>query len=117
MADPYKPRSNEDIFTLATDVVAGRVFGTWNLPAGERPENIFMPMGLMDMAAIKQLEINEIQHLYEYVEKAGPLAVNGYPCFMSMKVLSREETVRMKTAIDAIVQGQKDAKSKFIAGS
>ena len=33
--------------------------------------------------------------IYEYMNKAGPVGVNGMPVFMSMRCLNREDTEQM----------------------
>jgi len=50
--------------------------------------------------------------LYEYMDKAGPRAINGYPCFFSMRILWKENWEDLCNLIDKC-EASKDA---FISG-
>lgn len=39
--------------------------------------------------------INQIGLIYEYLDKAGPMALNGQPIFYSCRFLSKEDTTKM----------------------
>ena len=86
----------KELRQLALDMVDGKVFGTWNIRA-EDAENlvgmIFMPALFMSEEQREEMKKLEVVHFYEYVDKAGPRSVNGYPIFMSMNSLTREDSV------------------------
>jgi len=84
-----KPRSKKVLRTLAGEIADGHVYGTWCL--GDRylklVHSIFMPLIFMD---IDTMPINAV-HFYEYLDKAGPMSVNGQPIFVSFYILVKEE--------------------------
>jgi len=40
--------------------------------------------------------LKNIGMVYEYYDKAGPRSINGYPIFMSMKILSIDDTKKFR---------------------
>jgi len=72
---------------LAIDISDGKVFGTWDRRLNDQPSlvgSVFMPVafgmfGTPEMQAIRE----DIAHLYEYFDKAGPRSINGCPIFYS----------------------------------
>ena len=88
---PKRMLDDEGIAKLAMDMAHGRVFGTWDIPAHRLYDDVsmvFMPLVFMDEEAHADLQEREVVHLYEYLDKAAPRSVNGYPSFFSMHVLS-----------------------------
>jgi hypothetical protein len=61
--------------------------------------SVFMPVGLgcYDDRAI--FELANIGIFYEYLEKAGPRSVNGFPVFFSVRVMSIADAERCLAAI------------------
>ena len=86
----------KELKQLAMDIVDGKVFGTWNIREADAANlvgMVFMPALFLSEEQRKQLKEADIVHFYEYFDKAGPRAVNGYPMFMSMNSLAREDSV------------------------
>ena len=80
---------------LAIDITDEKVFGTWNITARNSSNllgMIFMPLLFIDEETKEQIKKLEFIHFYEYMDKAGPRAINGYPMFTSMKCLTREDS-------------------------
>lgn len=77
---------------LAKDIVTNLVFCSWFLKEGEEDmiQSIFMPLGLMGKKDLEKLP-EDISMIYEYLDKAGPRSINGFPCFLSFSYLSKEE--------------------------
>jgi len=90
-----KPRikTDEEIKQLVVDVVGGRVFCDYMVPEGNNNSMsmVFMPLALMSREDGEKLIEEEASMLYEYLEKAGPRSVNGYPGFFSFQVLNRAD--------------------------
>ena len=69
--------------------------------ASELPEDmiasVFMPVGLGGLADI---DATKVGNIFEHMNKAGPLAVNGYPIFMSCQVAHKDdwEEIAVRTA-------------------
>lgn len=100
----YVPRSDEELKELALGVIAGTVFGTWNIP--KHSENlissIFPIIIFLDDIERKKMRRDGIIHFYEWKSKAGPLAINGYPTFLSAHSLNAGDTDRLNKKIAQI---------------
>jgi len=90
-----KPRvkTDEEVKQLVVDVVGGRVFCDYMVPEGQTNtmQMVFMPLALMSREDGENLIENEASMLYEYLDKAGPRSVNGFPGFFSFQVLNRAD--------------------------
>jgi hypothetical protein len=95
-------KTNEELKQIAVDMYTGKIFSDRHLPDGceMKIDQIFMNIGLAVMGGFtedqfkefqKNIETGKIFFMYEYLDKAGPLAVNGYPTFFSCSFLSKEE--------------------------
>jgi len=90
-------RTEEQLNQLARDTVAEKIFWGSYIPEKGIPEKeavqtirmVFMPIAFMDEPEPEELE--KIGDFFEYMEKAGPRSVNGYPCFMSFNILSKHD--------------------------
>lgn len=101
--------NNDELKQLALDIHEGKVFGTWNIPENESPDTA----GVVFMPAILGAEIPEdVVHLYEYIEKAGPRSVNGMPIFMSMHILKRYDHEKLVPMINEL----KKQREEFLKG-
>ena len=75
-----------------------------------RPEElrmVFMVVGLGGFADWTREELAQIGCFWEYMEAAGPRAVNGYPMFMSVRVMNKEDHERARKAIVAELERRK----------
>lgn len=93
-----------DLFQLAIDIRAGKVFGTWQLPDEDRHmvTHIFLPIALM----ADPNWLDDAQHVYEYLSEANERGINGYPSFMSCKKLTADECAEIKRHIDALAAAE-----------
>lgn len=83
---------------LMQDACAGKIYFDWNVPEGTPVESVFIPFKLGSFNDAPRSYVEAIGCVYQRVDKAGPLAVNGEPMFFSMQVLHREDyTWLMKT--------------------
>ena len=83
-------KSDEELKQLAKDINSGKVFGTWACPK-DLISNCFIILAFIDPDQLNDMIESGIIHFYEYIDKANPLAVNGYPVFMSGYPLHKEE--------------------------
>ena len=94
---------------LALDIMDGKVFGTWNLDPSAGPETI----GMSFLALALGAKIPEdAAHIYEYLSEAGPRSVNGNPCFMSLRVLRKEDA----KALFPMMAELKKQRDEFLGG-
>lgn len=90
--------SEEDVLTLARDIVARRVFTSNHI----RPEDlagcltvIFLPLAFMN----PQDAPADVGMLWEFLDRAGPRYINGYPSFGSLHYVTQADTARVNAAI------------------
>jgi hypothetical protein len=98
----YTPKSDADLEQLAQDAVAGRVFGTWNVPPGEDLRVVFMVLMFVDKQTIDEMAAANIQWVYEYLDAAGPRSFNGMPSFMSCRYLDESDGNKFRARVDEL---------------
>jgi hypothetical protein len=100
----YRRLTEAEVKQLALGVMHGQVFGTWDVPKHDEQliPSIFMVLSLMGDIARKELRRDGVVHLFEEVSKARPQAINGYPIFMSCRMLNAEDNDRLKNKIAQI---------------
>ena len=113
----YTPKTDEEIKTLADDLIAGRIFTDRHIPESEMPQGlgmVFLTVALAGKETIEAWMKAKVTLFYEYLNQAGPRSVNGMPIFMSHRVLNVDDAARlfdlyhkMKAAMDAVKQGTK----------
>lgn len=113
----YTPRTDDEMKQLAIDVMAGRVFGTWNLEDPKDSRMVFMPLGLSEPKHLQEMADANVVHFYEYMEKAGPRSCNGYPGFFSMKALDGDDATKLQAIIDKLQAAQDEALASVESGS
>ena len=91
----------EEIKELATDTFKEKVFFSTMLQEGQEHllTSVFMPVMFMDNKQIKDVEEKNIVAFYEYFEKATPRSINGYPMFMSMHMINKEDLTEVQELI------------------
>lgn len=108
-------KSDSELKVLASDIFDGKIFTNRHLPNDglDNMEMVFMPIALGAFSKLTDEECNDIGLIYEYLDKASPRSVNGYPTFMSFHVLNVREFEKMsKYYIE-----YKDLKEQFLAQS
>ena len=102
----YQKKTPEQIETLAWDITGGRVFGSWNGPP-DMIKSCFMILMFMEQKHLDQLKEQNIAHLYEYMDKAGPRSVNGYPSFMSAQYIDVDDMAKVVKRLKQIEEFQR----------
>lgn len=74
---------------LAYDIVSGKVFLSSMVREQRLLGSIFMPLLFLNSELALMNKWSEIDLLYEYLDKAGPRSINGYPMFTSYNYLNR----------------------------
>ena len=91
----YVPKKDEVLKEIALGILEGRIFCDRQIDNKDLVPQVFMILALMDENTAEQLKEQNICLIYEYMNKAGPVGVNGMPVFMSMRCLNREDTEQM----------------------
>lgn len=88
---------------FVADFLAGHIFTSAQVRDTSVLQMVFMVIALGGLDPEKT-DLESIGVIYEYMDKAGPRSINGYPVFFSCKLLSRDDWIR---AHKAIVREQK----------
>ncbi len=91
----YKPMSNDEIKKLAEDMYNGSIFTDRHVRTHEELPMVFMPLALMGKELAEELMKNPPGMIYEHIERAGPLSINGMPIFSSFRMISIEDTKKV----------------------
>lgn len=108
------PERQQELKQLALDTADGKVFTDRHLSKNQYDllPNIFMPLLFLNEELKAKLE-KECVLVYEYLEKAGPRSINGYPMFMSFRYLTQEELELFANYYDKAVELKKDVLKKM----
>lgn len=87
--------TDAEIKQLAIDMRAGKVFTNLNLHDQEDVLLVFPALILLSDEQRQEIIDRKVELIYEYVDKAGPMSINGYPSFFSYRFLSSEETDKL----------------------
>ena len=94
----YTPKTDDEIRKLAQDYQDGKIFTDRNIYPRDRESMlhlVFKPIVFLSDAARQQFVDLEVVLLYQYKDEATPFATNGYPSFMSMRVMKRTVSCTM----------------------
>jgi len=82
---------NQELKKLAVEIFEGRVFTNRHCNEHELT-SVFMPLVFGAFENKTKNERDDIGLIYEYVDKAMPMAINGKPTFASMRYLDKRKT-------------------------
>jgi len=101
--------TDEELKQIAKDLHVGKIFCDRHCPSPQAIPQVFMLLNFMNEDQIKDFQAKEYDFFYEYLDQAGPLAVNGLPTFFSIRCLNRTDTAKMldyykkiKAAVEAV---------------
>jgi len=106
-------KSDKELRKLALDIADDKVFIDWYLKHdddsnlekyGHYLTMVFMPLALGAFKDWNREDLKELGMIYEYLTEAGPRSINGYPSFMSLQYLKREEASRVHEYIIGITK-------------
>ncbi len=98
------PRMTEsELREFVLGVCDNQIFTDKHIPPSQwesMVRSIFMVLGLGGLAEWTPEELNEIGCIWEWMREAGPRSINGYPMFMSLRLLHKEDWARAKVALE-----------------
>ncbi len=103
----YTPKTEEEINKIALGILSGTCFGSWNEEVAENSFNIIRLVLTQEL--IETWKTMNIAHFYEFVDKAGPMSVNGYPSFMSFSLIDQPDWGRVISKVEALEGAMKPA--------
>ncbi len=80
--------TEDDMRTLARDWVEGRIFTHADIKEPDMMRSVFMLVGL---GGLGDIDTSQIGMIYEHLSHAGPLSINGYPMFMSLRIVHKQD--------------------------
>lgn len=105
-----KPKTIDDlsdlqISNLAKDIAMNKVFTSDHIP-GNQVDNIlgmvFMPVVLGAYSDLSDEAKKDIGFIYEYIDKAGPRSINGFPIFFSCACVSTRDRKKIWEKVSQI---------------
>ena len=103
-----KAKNDAELKEIAVGIAEGRIFTNGHLRNQRDMLSVFMPLALGALKDRTEEELKDIGLFYEHLSEAGPRSVNGNPCFMSVRMLTKDETGRMQKFYDAYTKVKKD---------
>jgi hypothetical protein len=99
---PYEPRSDAEIKQIAIEIEAGKIWTSEHCPNLDAVRASFLTIGFCTPELANWMQQNKIAVIYEYVDRAGPLSVNGMPSFFGAKMISEDDWKRVLEKVTAI---------------
>jgi hypothetical protein len=100
----YTPKTDEEVKQLALDIYKNKIFIATMIKPNQLREMI--PMVFMPLMFMETKVFNELKDMgaipYEYYDEAMPRSINGFPCFMSMNILSGDDYHRVLAKLNEI---------------
>lgn len=92
-------KTDEELKQIAKDLWAGKIFSDRHIANIDTnpgmATSVFMPLVFLNKKQVKDLKDSKVNFMYEYLDNAGPMSVNGYPIFMTVRFLLAHETEKM----------------------
>ncbi len=91
--EPLHRVDHGELKKLAVALFSNQLFTSSHIEKGQEhlASSIFMPLLFLDNDGREQLAAKKPHVFYEFMSEAGPRAINGYPIFMSVKMLVKED--------------------------
>lgn len=96
------PKTDEELKKIALDIYSDKIFSDRNCPDEHSVRTVFMPLALMNKEQMQELVDDKAAFIYEYLDKAGPMACNGMPMFLSFQYLTEDELEKVTDYYDKI---------------
>lgn len=82
-------RDNAFLKQLAQDIYQGKVFTDRHVQNAQDLHMVFM---ILALGGVSKKVAEHVGMVYEYLDKRGPMAINGYPTFFSCNLLNKHDT-------------------------
>lgn len=100
----YSHMTDDEIKRIAEDMYRGLIFTDRHIRNPEDINSVFMPLALLGGEQFEEFKKNPPGMIYEYIDKAGNMAINGMPIFMSFRMVSQEDAKKIFEKYDQIVE-------------
>lgn len=86
-----KSRKDTELKKIAADLYEGKIFTHTQIKNEQDILMVFMPIALGAFKNWPKENIDKIGLIYEYIDKAGPRSINGYPIFFSFSMINKTD--------------------------
>lgn len=90
-----KSLTDEETKNLADDLYKGLIFTDRHVKNPQDVQRVFIPLVLLNQEQIEEIKTNPPGLIYEYMDRAGPMAINGMPMFLSLRMLNQEDAKKV----------------------
>lgn len=80
--------NDDDLRQFVYDLMVGRIFTHRQIREESMIGVVFMPLMFGALSGWSDTGLSNIGAIWEYVEKAGPRSINGYPIFHSLRLIN-----------------------------
>lgn len=97
--------SEEKVLEVARGMLTNIIFSSDSIRPDQRKQLmhlVFMPTAFLSKEDIDKMREEDITMFYEFMDKAGPRAINGLPMFTSMHMVSRADHARINAKYDEL---------------
>lgn len=104
--------TQEELDVFARDIYTGQIFTDRHLgnQAHSMTGSVFMILHFIPNETLRGIMRDKPGMFFEYLDKANPLAVNGFPTFFSVRIMNEEQAEyvwekyrQIKAAMDELV--------------
>lgn len=98
----------DELKKFVTEWVAGRLFSSFHCRSMDDIPRVFMAIGMGALDDRAMFELKDVALVYEYTDKAGPMAMNGMPMFFSCRIMNHTDWERCRKAIDKLQKANEE---------
>ena len=103
-------RTDAELRRLALDIMGGSVFTDRHIRPEDRSllSSIFLPLSFLRRDQVENMRKHEVTVFFAPMTEAGSRGINGYPSFMTMHTLVRQEAEKLDSYLQelgAFVEG------------
>jgi hypothetical protein len=100
--------TDEELKQLAQDIVDKKVFTSNHLPQDDPMllGCVFIPLVMMNDEQQAEFIEKKPGMVYEYLDKAMPMGIDNFPCFMSMRYVTEDEYSKLRTFYEELKAAQ-----------
>lgn len=104
--------ARKDLAKFVMDFCDGKVFTSAHIRDSQAEHLlhiVFLPLALGGLQGMYECEVKRIGLIWEYMSEAGYRAINGYPTFLSCRIMSKEDWDTARKAIQREMQRREKA--------
>ncbi len=105
---PYNPLSESEIQEIALGIHSNKIWTSQHCNDQQSVHMSFMILSFAGEEIYQWIEANDITVVYEYMDKASPMAIKDMPTFLSASFLSRRDWERVVARLVSIVEALAD---------